>query len=77
MKLLRLCVSLLFVIVLVTFVVFQFNQLKVDKTIPRITVDGDKIEVSLDATDADLLIGVSAYIFTVLAEDLQILNQKK
>lgn len=61
MKLLRLCVSLLFVIVLVTFVVFQFNQLKVDKTIPRITVDGDKIEVSLDATDADLLIGVSAY----------------
>lgn len=61
MKLLRLCVSVLFIIVLVIFVVFQFTQLSVDKTIPQITVDGDRIEVSLDATDTDLLKGVRAY----------------
>ena len=61
MKILRLCVSTLFVIVLVFFIIFQFNQLSVDKTIPQITVEGEKIEVSLDATDADLLVGVKAY----------------
>ena len=61
MKLLRLCVSVLFVIVLVISAVFQILQLSVDKTLPQITVEGDRIEVRLDATDADLLVGVSAY----------------
>ncbi len=61
MKILRLCVSLLFIIVLVTFIIFQFYQLRVDKTIPQITVEGERIEVSLDSTNEDLLIGVSAY----------------
>lgn len=61
MKLLRLCVSLLFIIVLVIFIIFQFGQLSVDKTLPQITVEGDNIEVSLDATNTDLLIGVTAY----------------
>ncbi len=61
MKILRLCVSVLFVIVLVIFIIFQFNQLRVDKTIPQISVEGEKIEVSLNVTDADLLIGVTAY----------------
>lgn len=61
MKLLRLCVSVLFVIVLVVFVVFQFNQLSADKTIPKITVDGDTLQVALDAKEEDLLVGISAY----------------
>ena len=61
MKLLRLLISLLFVIVLVTFVIFQFMQLGVDKTIPQITIDNDVIEVSLDVTNEYLLQGVTAY----------------
>ena len=81
MKILRLCVSTLFVIVLVFFIIFQFNQLSVDKTIPQITVEGEKIEVSLDATDADLLVGVKAYdekdgdLTEKINEAIEILNE--
>jgi hypothetical protein len=61
MKILRLCVSLLFIIVLILFVIFQFAQLKIDKTIPVIEVAEEVIEVSLDATNEDLLKGVTAH----------------
>lgn len=61
MKILRLCVLSLFIIVLIISVIFHFQQLKVDKTLPQITVDGDTLEVSLDVTNDDLLKGVTAH----------------
>lgn len=61
MKLLRLCVLTLFIIVLVSFVIFQFQQLNVDKTVPTISVDESIIEVSIDVTTKELLQGVTAY----------------
>lgn len=61
MKILRLCVSSLFIIVLVMFIIFQFKQLKVDRTMPTIKVESDVIEIGLDVTNEDLLEGVTAY----------------
>ena len=61
MKILRLCVSSLFVVVLVIFVLFQFQQLGVDKTVPRITIPDGILEVSLDVKTEELLQGVTAY----------------
>lgn len=60
MKILRLCVSSLFIVVLVIFIIFQFQQLSVDRTIPQISVSDDILEVSLDVTDEELLQGVTA-----------------
>ena len=61
MKILRLCVSVLFVLVLIVFVVFQIQQMNADKTYPVITVDSEMLHVSLDASDEELLNGVTAY----------------
>ena len=61
MKILRLCVSALFVVVLIIFIVFQFMQLRVDKTIPQISVEQDVLNVRLDVTKEELLAGVTAF----------------
>lgn len=61
MKILRLCVSVLFVLVLAIFIIFEFQKLNVDTTLPVITVESDMLDVSLDATYEELMSGVSAY----------------
>ncbi|MBP3368894.1 MAG: hypothetical protein J6L71_05620 [Clostridia bacterium] len=61
MKILRLCVLSLFIVVLIISVIFHFQQMRVDKTVPTITVEGDVLEVSLDVTNEELLKGVSAH----------------
>ena len=61
MRILRFCVSSLFIFVLIIYVFFQFRQLNVDKTVPVITISHDVLEVSLDAQTEDLLQGVAAY----------------
>ena len=61
MKLLRL---LIFLFSLAVFVVFGINRYREyitsDYVAPVITADTDKISVSVNATDADLLVGMSA-----------------
>lgn len=62
MKILRIVVSILFVFVTVaSSYVFISEKLSVDKTLPSITVEDEMIEVSLKATDEELLKGVTAY----------------
>ena len=61
MKLLRLCVTLLFIIVLAVFIIFQFQQIKTDKTLPKITVAEGILDVTIDVTTEKLLEGVTAY----------------
>lgn len=58
----RIAVSVLFAVVLAAFSYFYIDhKLSIDETLPVITVEGDMIEVSINATDDDLLQGVSAY----------------
>lgn len=61
MKILRLCVSVLFVLVLIVFILFRIQQMSADRTVPKITIDGEMLTVSLDATEEELLQGVTAY----------------
>lgn len=61
MKILRLCTTILFLLVLCAFVVFNLRQLRMDKTYPEITIDGEVLEVSLTADRAELMTGVTAY----------------
>lgn len=62
MKLFRIIVIILFAIALTgTAFVFISEQLRTDKTIPEISVEEELIEVSLKATDEELLQGVTAY----------------
>lgn len=62
MRLLRLIVTLLFIVMTVLFVGFYINEkMTTDHTIPVITVEGDIIDVSFQATDEELLKGVTAY----------------
>lgn len=62
MRILRGFVLLLFVVTLAAFsLVFVREKLTEDKTIPEITVKGDIIDVSLKATDEELLKGITAY----------------
>ena len=62
MKLLKIIVLIAFVFVsIASAAVFVSEKLAVDKTIPEITVEGEMIEVSLKATDEELLKGVTAY----------------
>lgn len=61
MKLLRIAVGLLFCLSVCLFAVFYVRDRKTDKTYPRITVEGDIIDVSLQADRAELLKGVSAF----------------
>lgn len=61
MKILRLCVSFIFIIVLAVYVLFRFQQMNIDRTYPVITVDSEMLYVSLDATEEELLAGVTAF----------------
>ena len=62
MRLFRLFVTLLFAAVTLLFAwTWYKSAIRSDKTRPVITIDGELIEVALDATDEDLLAGVTAY----------------
>lgn len=62
MKLFRIIASALFLITAVAAAgIFIRDLIKTDDTFPTITVEGDMIEVSLKATDEELLQGVTAY----------------
>ena len=62
MRILRSMVIVLFTITLIAFTfIFIREKLTEDKTIPKITVKGEIIDVSLKATDKELLQGISAY----------------
>ncbi len=62
MRLLRICVIILFVIISVVFGgMYVENVVLADKTVPEITIDSDMLEVSLNAGDEELLKGVTAY----------------
>lgn len=62
MRVLRLIVALLFVVMSILFVGFYVKEkATTDNTIPVISVEGDIIEVSFQATEEELLKGVTAY----------------
>lgn len=62
MKLMRIIVSILFVFIsIAALTVLVGNKMAEDKTVPVITVDGDILDVSIKATEEDLLAGVTAY----------------
>lgn len=61
MKILRYSVTFLFLITLVLYVCFNIRQMSVDTTVPVITIDEEMLEVSITATDDELLYGVHAY----------------
>ena len=60
MRILRICVAVLFVIVLCVFAFVMIRYKNVDKTYPVITLDSDTISVKLGATDEEMLDGVHA-----------------
>ncbi len=61
MRILRISVTVIFVVVLAVFCVFRIQQLSADTTYPVITIDGDLLEVSISASKQDLMHGVTAY----------------
>lgn len=62
MKVFRIIVSVLFVITTIAAsIVFITELVETDKTIPIIKVEDKMIEVSLQATDEELLRGITAY----------------
>ncbi|MBQ6118686.1 MAG: hypothetical protein IJK98_05605 [Clostridia bacterium] len=62
MRLLRIVITVLFVAAAVLFARdWYHSEIKADKTLPVITIEGDMLEVDFNATDEDLLMGVTAY----------------
>ena len=61
MRILRVTVSLLFVIVLALFCIFKIQESSADTTYPVITIENPTLDVSIHATSDDLLAGVTAY----------------
>lgn len=62
MKLFKAGILVLFVGTMLLFGHYFYNaNFNVDKTYPVIEIDKDEIEVPLNATDEDLLVGVTAY----------------
>ncbi len=62
MRILRGSVLVLFIIVFIAFsLIFVREKINTDTTIPVINVEGEIIDVSLQATDEELLKGISAY----------------
>ena len=61
MRILRITVAALFVIVLCLFVFFHIQQRGADQSYPVITIENEVLNVSISATDTDLLEGVTAY----------------
>ncbi|MBR4286886.1 MAG: hypothetical protein IKT55_04200 [Clostridia bacterium] len=62
LKVLRVATIILFVVAVGLFsLFFVHEQRTTDNTIPEIKVDGEMLEVSISATDEDLLKGVTAF----------------
>lgn len=62
MRILRLTVTVIFVITSALFLMFFVNEkMTIDKTMPVITIDGEMIDVSINATEKELLKGVTAF----------------
>ncbi len=61
MRILRITVSILFVVVLVLFCLFKIQESTADTSYPVITIDNPMLDVSIHATEDDLLSGVTAY----------------
>lgn len=61
MKILRTSVLVLFLVVTVLFGLFKYQQISADKTYPVIHIEEDMLNVSVNATKEDLLVGVTAY----------------
>ncbi len=62
MRLLRICIVILFIVISVVFGgMYVENVVLADKTIPVISIDSNVLEVSLNAGDEELLKGVTAY----------------
>ncbi len=62
MRLLRIAVTVIFVIVTIIFVGFFIGEkMNTDNTIPQITIENELIEVDFHADDEALLQGVTAY----------------
>ncbi len=62
LKILRIATLVLFAVTLCVFSIFYITEKKnTDTTYPEITIVGDVLEVGIDATDEDLLQGVTAY----------------
>lgn len=62
MRILRLVVSLIFVVTTALYAYFLVTEkLKTDETVPVITLKEDVLEVDIDATKDDLLSGVTAF----------------
>lgn len=85
MKLMRIVISIVFVLLTVaSLYVFISEKSKVDKTLPQITVEGDIIEVSLKATDEELLKGITAFdekdgdlTYSVIVESISRFTKEK
>lgn len=61
-RIMRIAVCVLFTAVLAAFSYFYIDhKLSIDETLPAINVEGDMIEVSIKATNEELLRGVTAY----------------
>lgn len=62
MKILRIAVSVLFVLTFAVFAYFYIDvKIHTDNTLPVISVDGETLEVGFNVTDEELLAGVSAF----------------
>jgi CTP:phosphocholine cytidylyltransferase-like protein len=62
MKILRVVAILLFVVTTALYVYFSVTEkLKTDNTVPVITLEEDVLEVGINATNAELLKGVTAF----------------
>lgn len=62
MRLLRILILVLFIAATVLFARDWYTyEIKADKTMPVISIDGDMLQVSINATDEELLQGVTAY----------------
>lgn len=61
MRIMRIFVTVLFILTLVAFsVVFFFQKKNADNTVPKIAIENDFIEVRCDATNEDFLKGVTS-----------------
>ncbi|MBQ6020646.1 MAG: hypothetical protein IJL26_10785 [Clostridia bacterium] len=61
MRLMRIVICVAFIVTSFLFGKYWYRAKKEDKTLPVITIENDMLEVELDASAEDLLVGVSAY----------------
>ena len=61
MKILQRIVVAAFAFSLCLFAVFYIIEIREDKTVPKLTVNSDILDISLDADEKEMLTGVTAY----------------